>query len=540
MTEKQTAHADADVVVVGGRTTGLMLAVRLTRQGVKLRIVDASPGIDPHSRATLLHSRSLELLANLGVTEEVVSKGQMLRGMRLFVDGQYVMGTKDPPVDSPYPYGIAFSQKRIEGLLERELTALGVAVERNTSLVSLEQDRASVRAQLRHHDGRHERVEAAFLVGCDGAHSATRHLLDIGFPGTQSRYPYFLADVIAGNDTPSDAWFYFLHREGSLVFAVLDGGRRQIFGNLPADHPAEAQPDLSEIQGIVDRRSEGEYRLRDPRWLTYFRIHYRLAERFRKGRVFLAGDAAHLNSLVGGHGMNTGIQDACNLAWKLAMVHGGLASEAMLDSYEAERRPVAAQMVEASRAFTEPGENYPTMSEAERDAMFKGFQKTPDDLMAFRRNFEELDLDYGASPLSFDEGTALPEDLRPGLEARDVAPLLHQGKTRHLFDLLGGPRHCLLLFAGEPVALTEARARVQAALAHCGSWIEPHLVVTRAGDGRRDDRLSIVLDPEARLTRRYGMEQGGLYLIRPDGYVAYRSRRWQGLNSYVERVILAV
>jgi 2-polyprenyl-6-methoxyphenol hydroxylase-like FAD-dependent oxidoreductase len=527
-----------DVLVVGGRTTGLMLAIRLRRQGLGVRIVDGSPGIDPHSRATLLHARSLELLENLGVTEEVVAKGRALRGMRLFADGQFVMETEDPPVESPYPYGIAYSQVRIERLLQRKLGELGVEVEREVTLLRLEQDDERVRAHLRHRDGGETVVEATWLVGCDGAHSTTRHLLGIGFPGTQSRYPYILGDVMAENDAPSDAWFYFLHREGSLIFAILDGGRRQIFGNLPEDHPAQGEPSLAELQEVVDRRTQGDYRLSDPRWLTYFHISYRLAERYRKGRVFLAGDAAHLNSLVGGHGMNTGIQDACNLAWKLALASRGLSSPALLDSYEAERRPVAAAMIDGSRAFTEPGELYPAMSAAERDAFFASFKMSGEELTAFRRNFEELDLDYEASPLTRDDEPGLPADIRPGLEAHDVGPLLIEGERRDLFHFLGGPNHCLLVFAGQQGRVAEAIAKAREALATCASWMDVHAVIPHPA-GSFADGVSLLGDPEGRVTHRYGMSEGGLYLIRPDGYVAYRTTRLEGLETYVGNMLSA-
>ncbi len=530
------ASRKTDVLVVGGRTTGLMLAIRLRRQGLKVRIVDRSPGIDPASRATLLHSRSLELLENLGVTAEVVAKGQPLRGMRLFAEGRFVMKTEDPPVDSPYPYGIAYSQVQIERLLEQRLHDLGVAVERSTDLLALEQDGARVLTRLGHPDGGEEEAEAAWLVGCDGAHSTTRHLLGIGFPGSRSRHAYILGDVVAANAEPSDAWFYCLHREGALIFAILDGGRRQIFANLPEGHPAEGRPSLAELQAVVDRRSGGDYRLSDPRWLTYFRIHYRLAERFRRGRVFLAGDAAHLNSLVGGHGMNAGIQDACNLAWKLALASRGLASEALLESYEAERRPVAQAMIEGSRALTQPGEDYPGMSAEEREAFIQGFRMAPDDLVAFRRNFEELDLDYGASPLSRDEAADLPAALRPGLEARDVGPLRLGVRSCRLFQLLGGPKHCLLVFVGEAGDLAAARASARAARSRAGDWIEAHLVVLKevAGSG---SEVSVLLDAEARLTRLYGMGGGGLVLIRPDRYIAYRTRRLGGLPDYLSEVL---
>ncbi len=519
-----------DVLIVGARTTGLMLAIRLRRQGLAVRIVDRSPGIDPNSRATLLHARSLELLENLGITEEIVAKGQPLSGMHLFAEGQFVMAREDPPVDSPYPFGIAYSQVKIEALLENRLRDLGVTVERSTDLVSLEQDSARVCAGLKRRDGREETVESAWLVGCDGAHSTTRHLLGIGFPGNQSRNPYILGDVLAENDAPANHWFYFLHEKGVLFFAILDDGRRQVSASLPEDHPAEGRPSLAELQALVDQRSGGDYRLSDPRWLTYFRISYRLAERYRQGRAFLAGDAAHLNSLIGGHGMNTGIQDACNLAWKLALASRGLASDALLDSYESERRPVAREMIEGSRALTDPGEDYPGMSPQERRALVAGLSLAPDALLAFRRNFEELDLDYGNSPLSLEGDADLPAELRPGLEARDVQWLQHKGQACDLFHFLGGPKHCLLVFAGTS---EEALASAQAARRQAGDWIDVHLVATESGC----EDLSLILDSNGELTQRYGMQDGGLYLIRPDGYIAYRTSRLNRLDAYLGKVM---
>ncbi len=526
-----------DVLVVGGRTTGLMLAIRLRRQGLKVRIIDRSLGIDPNSRATLLHSRSLELLDGLGLAEEILAKGQDLRGMRIFREGRLVLAGEDPPVDSPFPFGIAFSQVKIERLLAAKLSDLGVKVERNTQLVDLGQDERCVWASLSHSDGRAERVEASWLVGCDGAHSATRHLLGIGFSGSQSRYSYILGDVRAEAAEPANCWFYLLHDEGYVVFAILDEGRRQIFANLPLGHPAEGKPTLAELQDLVDRRGGSRYRMSDPRWLTYFQIHYRLAERYRKGRVFLAGDAAHLNSLVGGHGMNTGLQDACNLSWKLALATKGGCSEALLDSYEAERRPVAAAMIEGSRTLTEPGEKYPQMSEAERQALVESFQMSPEALWLFRREFEELDLDYGTSPLCHDAAPDLPAALRPGLEAQNVSPLLLEGKERDLFHLLGGPKHCLLLFAGSDLTVATAEDFARSLLARYAAWIGAYLVLGQAVEESSNQTLPLLLDPKGQLAQRYGVEAGGLYLIRPDGYVAFRATDLERLSGYLDQVL---
>lgn len=525
-----------DVLIAGARTTGLMLAIRLRRQGLSVRIVDSSPGIDPHSRATLLHSRTLELLQGMGLADEIVAGGQVLRGMRLFAEGRQVMETCNPAVESPFPYGIVYAQNKIETVLERRLADLGVAVERDTALIGLEQEAEGVSARLRRPDGSEEGASASWLVGCDGAHSAVRKLLDIALKGDGSPQRYILADVMVGNDEPSDRFFYFLHDEGDLFIAVLDEGRRLVFATLPLDHQGEGAPDLAEVQTIVDRRSGGSYPLSDPRWLTYFRIHYCVAERYRVGRVFLAGDAAHLNSLLGGHGMNTGIQDACNLAWKLALAAKGLASEALLDSYEAERRPVAVEMVATTKGWTEPGEAFPRLSPSERTALLEGFKNSPEEAAALGRSFEELDLDYGASPLSREGDAGLPSDLRPGLEARNVPGLYRDGEPSSLFELVAGPNHALLVFPVSESDLRAADVTARTVAERHGDWIDPYLVCREPVSAAGGDAPACLLDTGGSLRQRYGMQGGGIYLVRPDGYIAYRSRKAGGLDGYIQEV----
>lgn len=533
MTNAHPDPSSPQVLIIGARTTGLMLAIRLLRQGISVRIVDDSLAIDPHSRATLLHSRSLELLRGMGLADEITTNGQPLRGTKVMADDAVVLDRLDTPVDSPYPYAIAYSQAKIEAMLEHRLRELGIEIERNTTLIALEQDSAGVHATLRQADGHEMVAPATWLVGCDGGHSATRKLLNIALLGDDSPHAYALADVRATHDTPSDRFFYYLHDEGHFFMAVLDEGRRLVAGSLPPEHPAQGKPDLAEVQVLSDQRTGKAHQFSDPRWLTYFRIHYRLAERYRVGRVFLAGDAAHLNSPFGGHGMNTGLQDACNLAWKLSLATKGFASEALLDSYEAERRPVAAAMIEDSRNWTEPGEIYPKMAPAERNALLASYELNPQENVAFRRGFEELDLDYTSSPLSHDGDPSLPPELRPGLEAKDAAGLTLAGASCCLFDLLAGPSHCLLVFPPQEAGLADAIATVRAIREAHGSWISPQLVWTQD----EAEECSCLVDPLQTLRQRYGMEGGGMYLIRPDGYIAFRSRELDQLPRYVQEVL---
>ncbi|GAB5468812.1 MAG: FAD-dependent monooxygenase [Rhodospirillales bacterium] len=534
---QRRADSETPLLIVGGRTTGLMLAIELARRAIPVRIVDKSPGIDPHSRATLLHVRSLELLQGLGLADSVWAAGQPDEGVRVYVDKVFLRRQDDPPVDSPFPTGVAFSQAKLEGLLEAYLADLGVRVERSTQLLGLSQDAGGLRATLGLSDGGEEIVDAPWLIGCDGAHSQVRRSLDIPFTGDDSRYPYLLADVTVAEAEPESDAFYFLHPAGQLYFFLLDEGRRLICASLPEDHDTRGAPTLAQVQALVGVRSQPQFRLADPRWLAYFRIRYRLAASYRRGRAFLAGDAAHLNSLIGGQGMNTGIQDACNLAWKLALVERGIAGERLLDSYETERRPIAEEMIATTKAMTEPGERYPAMSPAGRRALVADLFPPPDQVPAFRRHFEEIDLDLGDSPLSRDEmGVAAmgaaATGPRAGLEARDATGLRVEGETRSLFGLLGDVRHCLLVFAGEDDR-PEATELAEATHRRFGDWIATYLV---SREPQRLEGPTSIEDPGLALTRRYEMTSGGLYLIRPDGYIAYRAARFDGLEAYLAGV----
>ncbi|MEM1058692.1 MAG: FAD-dependent monooxygenase [Verrucomicrobiota bacterium] len=532
---EKRSNPEPEVLIVGARTTGLMLAIQLRRQGISVRIVDHSPCIDPHSRASLLHSRSLELLQGLGLAEEIAAHGQVLRGFRLFADRREVLHTRDPPVDSPFPYAIAYAQPKIEAILERRLRELGVAVERNTTLIAMEREADQVRVVLRSSNGRDQATAAAWVVGCDGAHSATRKLQDLALMGDDSPYAYIVADVRMENDHPPDTSFSCLHEDGHLLVTVLDEGRRLMAGSLPLGHSGQGEPSLPEMQAIVDRRLGGGHSLSDPRWLDYFRVHYRVAERYRVGRVFLAGDAAHLNSPFGGHGMNTGLQDAANLAWKLALVIEGVASDRLLDSYETERRPAGEAMVAASKRTTEPGETYPRLSEDERRGLLAAFPTTTQERLAFRRGFEELDLDYGAGALCRDGDPSLPDELRPGRQARDAPGLRREGKACGLFDLLAGPKHVLLIFP--PAEPEEATTPLRPLLEKNGFWMSPLLVGSQAPLRANITFPPCLIDAAGALRQRYGMSAGGLYLLRPDGYIAYRSRDFGSLACYVDSLL---
>jgi hypothetical protein len=302
---------------------------------------------------------------------------------------------------------------------------------------------------------------------------------------------------------------------------------------------------LEEIETLMAERGPAEARVSQPRWLSYFRIHYRVTRHYRHGRTLLAGDAAHVHSPIGGLGMNTGIQDAYNLAWKLALVRRGRAPYSLLDTYERERRAVAEDVVKATRMMTEQAEVFRDLPAADRERVCMHAFVPDTERRRMARHREELDLDYRRSPICADhrdrsESTSFNAGPHGGAQACDAGPLQVGGRTVTLFELLQGPRHTLLLFAGgagdraDDLAAEVARGY--------GDLIDVYLVplADAVASASPAPGVTIVQDPEQALQRLYGATAECAYLIRPDGYVGYRSANvaLPRLRDYLDRVFL--
>jgi 2-polyprenyl-6-methoxyphenol hydroxylase-like FAD-dependent oxidoreductase len=527
------------VLVVGGRTTGLMMAAELARYGVPVRIIDKSPGIDPHSRATYLHARTLEIFHGLGLAEEIVAQGQPLRAISLYTNGKHIATTPDLPVDSPFPWGAAFAQSKTEAILEQHLNRLGVEVERSTELLTFQQLADGVRANINKPDGSKETVTTPWIIGCDGAHSITRKLIDEAFPGETDSTAYLMADVLVDGPIKPDNAYLCMHDKGDLFFFLLDEGRRQIIATLPKNSLRKEAPTLAEMQHLVDERGFTTLRLYDPRWLTLYRTNYRLAPHYRQSRVFLAGDAAHIHSVIGGQGMNTGIQDAYNLAWKLALVMRGVAPNSWLDSYEIERRQVAADVIAWTKKANEQFTLFAELGPQERDRLLEHMVVPECERLKLREHEEEIDLDYSSCQLCFEPDDHFDIGPHAGVRAPDVATLLIAGKTTTLIEALHAPLHHLLLFSSpntedfEPSLITAAQKTLDA---H-GHWLEVFVIGSNKNEAQLPAGATLVEDPQGTLRQRYGGDVARLYLIRPDGYVAYRSRRVDSLGEYLQRVL---
>ena len=346
---------DTDVLIVGAGPTGLVLGLWLTRFGVRVRIVDKTSEPGTTSRALAVQARTLELYDQIGLADAVVERGRKAIAANLWVsgkkEGHVVFGDMGRGL-SPFPYAIIFPQDEHERLLIERLTACGVEVERRTELVKFEDSADRVLAHLKRPDGAIEACETSYIAGCDGAHSIVRDALQIGFPGGAYTHLFYVADVQASGPTMNGELHLALDTSDFLFAFPLKGeGRARLIGTV--GEQAEHQNDLSwndVSKGVIDRM---RIDVESVKWFSTYRVHHRVADHFIKGRAFLLGDAAHIHSPVGGQGMNTGIGDAVNLAWKLAAVVHGHADSSILDSYEPERIAFARRLVATTdRAFT--------------------------------------------------------------------------------------------------------------------------------------------------------------------------------------------
>ena len=424
-----SSFPEVAVLIVGAGPTGLTLACDLARRGVDFRLIDKASAYFPGSRGKGLQPRSLEVFDDLGIVERILSLGRFHLAFRAY-DGSTILGDRDlyegshPTPDVPYASPLIIPQWRVEETLRQLLDSHSRQVELGTELTWIDQDESGVTATLQTENGQ-ERVRCQYLVAADGGRSFVRKFMEFGFEGeTWENARMFVGDVrVDGLDR--DHWHTWPnHADGWLGLCPLPSTDSfQLQAAIPAG-AADEEPSLELYQRITDERTNrSDLKLYDPTWLSLYRVNIRMVNRYRAGRVFLAGDSAHVHTPAGGQGMNTGIQDSYNLGWKLALVLAG-ANPALLDTYEEERLPVAASVLGIS-----------TRLALEFRAKGNHLQRNTDTL--------QLGINYRHSSLSpQQESPAL--SVAPGDRAPDAPLVDAQGKRIRLFDLFRGPRFTLL------------------------------------------------------------------------------------------------
>jgi 2-polyprenyl-6-methoxyphenol hydroxylase-like FAD-dependent oxidoreductase len=505
-------HLDCQVLVVGAGPTGLVLTAELLARGIATTIIDKSDGVILESRACAIHARALEVLDTMGLADQFLERGQVVRRFRMYTDGKPLVNLDLSRNGSHYACMLDIPQNETEALLRARVGALGGRVEQGAQLLAVNQDGDRVTATVEDAGGERHTIASAYLVGCDGAHSRVRHELGLSFDGHTYPQDWLLANVRMDWSRPEDEFHAFFCSHGSpmICLPLRDHVWRLI---LPfAGERDRGAPTFEEIQRLVDQRAPQRVVLSDPTWLATFRCHRRSTNVYRRGSVLLAGDAVHIHTPAGGQGMNTGILDAHNLAWKLALVASGRSPTALLDTYGQERGPVAAEVLRLTHALVKLGTMTGPVERAVRDTVAPVASRIPAVQRRTVRRMSHHHVAYRASRLTRpDRALSRP---RPGDRAPDIEVVGTAGTLR-LHQALRGGRHLLLLSDADPLAPFDWRDLL------------PY-----------QDEMEVVWGLFDRANRFRGRRAGTVFVIRPDGYIAARgaSKRLSRVLDYLRQV----
>jgi 2-polyprenyl-6-methoxyphenol hydroxylase-like FAD-dependent oxidoreductase len=484
---------------------GLTLACELERHGVEHRVVDAAPERGALSRATDLHARSLEAWDALGLGDEIAAAGVAIAGVPLLSRGREVARIDFAGVDSPFPAAVSLPQRDLEAMLAARLSR---PVERGAAAEVVRQGDDAIVA-----DVGGEEVRAAFVVACDGVHSGLREAAGIAFEGGDypGRWAVMDAQVEGWPFEPAELPV-FLDADGFWAMP-LPGGRLRLFFR---DDAAGAAPAVADGQAVIDRHVPGAARVRAADNRACFQLHHRVADRYRAGRLLLAGDAAHAMTPVSGQGMNTGVQDAANLAWKLRLALDG-APPAVLDSYEAERRPVAVATVAASGAVHEANVLTGDAAAARDLALAVAFG-TPARAVTAVEASHELAVAYPDSPIVGGDPPPDGAGVAQGGRIPDTGPLVRpDGTVARLRDLLRDPGPQLWVAAG--VGPPDAALALAAELAPV---LRARVFVTGELPASGPPGVEPLADAALRVHGRLGAAGAAAFVVRPDGYLGFR------------------
>lgn len=407
----KTNTINTDVLIVGAGPVGLFLANECARRGLRWKIVEQRADQSEHSKALAIFPRTLEIFDMAGLVPAFLEAANRVNSVAVLSHDRTLARIRFEPEQTPYPFVAMVPQNVTESLLAEALRRRGGRVDYNTSFVSVEQSEDAVSVTIEH-GGTREDIDAVFVVGCDGAHSGVRTSLGIELEGGDYDTPFMLADVETNQDLPGNEMQLCPGTQGPVAIFPMSATRRRIVATI--ERPEGEAPSLELVQRVLAERAPKEIQAHALHWSSYFRIHHRHAPRLREGRVFLAGDAAHIHSPFGGQGMNTGLHDVWNLIWKLEMVLRGHGSNQLLDSYSEERIPIIADVIETTDRLTKVMGTPNVLAQFLRDSLIPAVSHFSAFQHAFVNRLSGLGVAYPGSPIVEGEGERIFEDFMRG------------------------------------------------------------------------------------------------------------------------------
>lgn len=557
-----------DVLVVGAGPAGLTAAAEAIRHGLSVRVIDENESRSIYSRALVLHSRSLEIFQDMGFVANVIKSGQKFHALNIYAANRSLARIIFEELDwqdAIFPYWLSIPQSETERCLEDHLNGLGGSVERGTELVDLEQFSDSVHVTLQRQGDSMERVNVPWVVGCDGARSLTRRLLGLELKGKADDDVFILGDVKIDWNLPENEGSNILSPDGIvLIVPMPEAHRYRIICHMPElsilDQPKIS---LEFLQSLVNQRTPFTMQLSDLTWSSTFSSKHFVVSHHRQGRVFMAGDAAHIHSPVGGQGLNSGIQDAYNLIWKLALIQRGQALAQLLDSYAVERQKTAQNLIAKVGTATKVVTLKNPLAQRVRNQLAGIVLNTNMMRNRMGRGVAMLDIAYDDSPVVAqdllsnsmvdrvlgrfkhmfnDHSYDFPQGPSAGMRAPNVMmPADSAVQPASLFDLYRGTHYSLMIFSGvigSPAmeTLLELGAAIQP---QYQASIRPYIVALELPSHLHGNK-HIIADADKSIHRVYAAWQPCLYLIRPDNYIAYRSQTIDRdrLTTYLDRILV--
>lgn len=524
----KTKHTE--VLIIGAGPTGLVMACHLLRYDVKFKIIDKQKDRAHESRAFAIQAKSMEIFQSLGIAEEFLKLARSNVDFAFFINGKKQIEIKFQHFqhqDTPFPSVYFLPQAETERILNEFLEKKEIYIERQKELIAFTQDSQGVRATVKNSMGNTEKIACDYIVGCDGAHSSIRHILKLSFEGNAYPQIFNLVDATIEWSHLRNKFLFFLGNQGVFVHIPLTEKISRVMLAKRSNNAEEklSMSNLAELENLASLLTKVPVKFINPIWMSTFRLHHRGVNRYYQNRAFLAGDAAHIHSPVGGQGMNTGIQDSTNLAWKLALVIKKNANVNLLDTYETERHPVGKILLKTTDQFFSLLTASGFLISKLRDWFLPFLIKS----LFSKKNLEkrlfwfisQLNIHYTKNQFNYEIIDKSYPNFKGGVYPGHRAPNAPVNSS-DLFTLLSAKPFNILCFKAQEESANKLLEKINSLTKNYRAWLQVHF---------------FVLSPASKLLfKRYGVTSSAIYVIRPDGYIGFRinSENYSLLADYLK------